>query len=65
MERPIRWVHNNVGVPNAADWLHGGELVLTTVYSICPIAPADRKTSLSVRLAAQRYRRVGYHNRRC
>ena len=26
----IRWVHN-VSEHNAADWLHGGELVLTTV----------------------------------
>ena len=33
LERPIRWVHN-VGVPNAADWLHGGELVLTTVFNM-------------------------------
>ena len=33
LERPIRWVHN-VAVPNAADWLHGGELVLTTVYNM-------------------------------
>ena len=33
LDRPIRWVHN-AGVPNAADWLHGGELVLTTVYNM-------------------------------
>ncbi len=33
LDRPIRWVHNP-GVPNAADWLHGGELVLTTVYNM-------------------------------
>lgn len=33
IDRPIRWVHN-VAVPNAADWLHGGELVLTTVYNM-------------------------------
>ena len=32
-ERPIRWVYT-VSVPNAADWLHGGELVLTTVYNM-------------------------------
>ncbi|MCY3779741.1 MAG: PucR family transcriptional regulator ligand-binding domain-containing protein [Chloroflexi bacterium] len=38
LERPIRWVHN-VGVPNAAEWLHGGELVLTTVFNM-PDAPA-------------------------
>jgi len=33
LERPIRWVYN-AGAPNAADWLHGGELVLTTVYNM-------------------------------
>ena len=33
LERPIRWVHN-VGVPNAAEWLHGGELVLTTIFNM-------------------------------
>lgn len=31
--RSIRWVHN-ASLPNAADWLHGGELVLTTVYNM-------------------------------
>ncbi len=39
LERPIRWVHNDVGLPNAADWLHGGELVLTTVFNM-PEKPA-------------------------
>ncbi len=38
LERAIRWAHNP-GVPDAADWLHGGELVLTTV-SHMPAAPA-------------------------
>ncbi len=33
LERPIRWVHN-ASAPDAADWLHGGELVLTTVYNM-------------------------------
>ena len=33
LQRPIRWVHN-AGAPDAADWLHGGELVLTTVYNM-------------------------------
>lgn len=33
LERPIRWVHI-VNVPNMADWLHGGELVLTTVMNM-------------------------------
>jgi len=32
-------VHNDVGLPNAADWLHGGELLLTTVFNM-PEAPA-------------------------
>ncbi|MDE2750150.1 MAG: PucR family transcriptional regulator ligand-binding domain-containing protein [Chloroflexota bacterium] len=40
LERPIRWVYN-AGGPNAADWLHGGELVLTTVYNM-PDSPAER-----------------------
>ena len=40
LERPIRWVHN-VSVPNAAEWLHGGELVLTTVYNM-PEAAAEQ-----------------------
>ncbi len=33
LERPIRWVHI-ANVPNMADWLHGGELVLTTVLNM-------------------------------
>lgn len=33
LERPVRWVHI-VNVPNMADWLHGGELVLTTVMNM-------------------------------
>ena len=33
LDRPIRWVHN-ASAPNAADWLHGGELVLTAVYNM-------------------------------
>ena len=40
LDRPIRWVHN-VGVPNAAEWLHGGELVLTTVFNM-PDTPAEQ-----------------------
>ena len=40
LERHIRWVHN-VAVPNAADWLHGGELVLTTIFNM-PDAPAEQ-----------------------
>lgn len=33
--RSIRWVHN-VGVPDAASWLNGGELVLTTYINMPP-----------------------------
>ena len=33
LERDIRWVHT-VSVPDAADWLHGGELVLTTIINL-------------------------------
>ena len=33
LDRAIRWVHI-ASVPNAADWLHGGELVLTTVFNM-------------------------------
>ena len=40
LERPIRWVHNVSG-PNVADWLHGGELVLTTVFNL-PDSPEAR-----------------------
>jgi len=40
LDRTIRWVHN-VSVPNAADWLHGGELVLTTVSNMPESANAQ------------------------
>ncbi len=40
LERPIRWVYN-AGGPSVADWLHGGELVLTTVYNM-PESPAEQ-----------------------
>ena len=33
---PVAWVHN-VGVPDAAQWLNGGELILTTANNM----PAD------------------------
>lgn len=36
LTRRVSWVHN-VGVPNAAEWLNGGELVLTTTINM----PAD------------------------
>ena len=35
LDRPISWVHV-VGVPDAARWLHGGELILTTVINLPP-----------------------------
>jgi purine catabolism regulator len=35
LDRPVRWVHN-VGVPDAANWLNGGELVLTTYINMPP-----------------------------
>ena len=44
LDRPIRWVYN-AGGPNAADWLHGGELVLTTVYNM-PDSSAEREDYL-------------------
>ena len=33
LTRDIRWVHN-VSVPDVANWLHGGELVLTTMFNL-------------------------------
>lgn len=35
LSRPVSWVHV-VGVPDAARWLNGGELVLTTALNIPP-----------------------------
>ena len=40
LDEPIRWVHN-AGAPDAARWLHGGELVLTTVYNM-PASAAEQ-----------------------
>ena len=42
VQRPIRWVYN-VSVPNAAEWLHGGELVLTTVSNMPGEPEAQRE----------------------
>lgn len=36
----IRWVHT-VGVPDGAQWLNGGELVLTTIFNM-PDSPEER-----------------------
>ena len=38
LAREIRWVHT-ISVPDAADWLHGGELALTTMFNL-PDEPA-------------------------
>ena len=43
-ERPIRWVYT-VSAPDAAEWLHGGELVLTTVYNM-PDEPDEQRDFL-------------------
>lgn len=40
LAREIRWVHT-VSVPDVADWLHGGEMVLTTMLNL-PQAPAEQ-----------------------
>ena len=37
LSRDIRWVYT-VSVPDAANWLHGGEMVLTTMFNL-PDAP--------------------------
>lgn len=44
LNRIIIWVHN-VGVPDAARWLHGGELALTTGINM-PSDPAEQQTYL-------------------
>lgn len=44
LARPVAWVHN-VGVPDAARWLHGGELVLTTGINM-PADPAEQERYL-------------------
>ncbi len=33
LNREVRWVHN-AGVPDAANWLNGGELVMTTIFNM-------------------------------
>lgn len=44
LSREIRWVHN-ASVPNTAEWLHGGELVLTTMLNL-PDSPEEQCDSL-------------------
>ena len=41
VNRPISWAHV-VGVPDAARWVHGGELILTTAINIPPDDPGQR-----------------------
>ena len=41
--REIKWVHN-VGVPDAANWLNGGEFVLTTYINL-PTTQAEQRTT--------------------
>lgn len=48
LSRDIRWVHT-VSVPDAANWLHGGEMVLTTMFNL-PEAP-DAQCELLRQLA--------------
>ena len=48
LERDIRWVYI-VSVPDAANWLHGGEMVLTTMFNL-PDAP-DAQCELLRQLA--------------
>jgi PucR family transcriptional regulator, purine catabolism regulatory protein len=38
LSRRVEWVHN-VGVPDAPNWLNGGELVLTTAINLPPTQP--------------------------
>lgn len=40
LDRVVSWVHN-AGVPDAPDWLNGGELVLTTIINM-PESPEER-----------------------
>lgn len=42
LNRIVRWVHNS-GVPDAANWLNGGELVLTTYINL-PDSPEEQVT---------------------
>ena len=50
LERDIRWVHI-IHVPDAAQWLHGGELALTTWFNL-PRQP-DEQCDLLRQLAAK------------
>ena len=41
LDHVVSWVHN-VGVPDAAEWLNGGELVLTTALNM-PLSTEEQK----------------------
>lgn len=41
LEREVRWVHH-IGVPDAANWLDGGELVLATFRNV-PASPREQR----------------------
>ncbi|MCU0463423.1 MAG: PucR family transcriptional regulator ligand-binding domain-containing protein [Anaerolineae bacterium] len=38
----VKWVHN-IGVPDAANWLNGGEFVLTTYINLPPTQPEQEE----------------------
>ncbi|GAB4514113.1 MAG: PucR family transcriptional regulator [Anaerolineae bacterium] len=44
LHKTVHWVHN-VGVPNAAEWLNGGELMLTTAINM-PTGEAEQQRYL-------------------
>jgi purine catabolism regulator len=44
LDREVEWVHN-VGVPDAPNWLNGGELAITTGFNL-PQQRAERETYL-------------------
>ncbi len=47
LQREVTWVHN-AGVPDAADWLNGGEIVLTTAINMPDTRAAQRQYILSM-----------------
>jgi PucR family transcriptional regulator, purine catabolism regulatory protein len=49
VDREVEWVHN-VGVPDAPNWLNGGELAITTGFNL-PQQRAERETYLHEMIA--------------
>lgn len=47
LTRTVAWVHN-AGVPNVAEWLNGGELLLTTAFSMPPDIADQQQYILSL-----------------